>query len=140
MGKLLIGLLPLVILGAFVACGGDEQVDEKVDQVAPTAEVPALQVSVVQLTTDYADDEAGAEIKYRDKIVIVDGPVLDTGREILYDELYITLGTTFRAVQCFFSEEDVPALDALSIGQTVKLKGTVFGKITNVEMRGCALQ
>ena len=51
MGKLLIGLLPLVILGAFVACGGDEQVDEKVDQVAPTAEVPALQVSVVQLTT-----------------------------------------------------------------------------------------
>ena len=140
-GKLLIGLLPLVFLGAFVACGGEEQVDRKVDQVTPVAEAPDLQVSAVQLALDYEKDEAGAEINYRDKIVIVEGVILDIGRDILYDDPYITLGeSTFRGVQCFFSEKEVPALATLSKGQTATVRGTVFGKITNVEMRGCALQ
>lgn len=118
----------------------DEKQKEK--EVAETeATTPAITVSPDQLYADYEANEVAADLKYKDKVLIVTGTVNDIAKDIT-DEIYVTINTgeMFGSIQCFFATSHTNEAAGLKKGQTITIKGKCEGKMMNVLLRGCSLQ
>ncbi len=108
----------------------------------PVVAQPVIQVTAVKLAEDYKANEVAADAKYKNKVVEVTGLVNTIGKDIL-DTPYIALSDggqySFTSVQCMFSEKDESLLSTVSKGDRVTLKGTVSGKLGNVNVSGCSI-
>lgn len=115
------------ILAGMVAKSQKVQKAEEPAPVVREAEKPmarrANEVSVdaQTLAADYRRSELKADVKYRKKIVEVEGVVRQVGRGL---GLYVRLnGAGGFDVQCGFSDENTEELSDLKIGQSVRIQG-----------------
>ena len=98
-----------------------------------------LTVSAYELLGDYEANEVNADLKYKDKVVLVTG-IID--RIISGDEpkVYFDNGSSFTEVTCGFSPAEVESVARLRKGQQITFKGKVTGKgIFDVEVKGCSV-
>jgi hypothetical protein len=125
-GAVLLGLVccggPMLFMG-LLGFGAKKQQEEQQKQVQ---EQKPIEVSAVQLLSEYKDNEAKANDKYKGKVVQVDG-VIDR-----ITEGYVKLkgGGQFEllTVDCHFDDEDRKTVASLSSGSRVTIKGICDGK------------
>lgn len=122
-----------------VASSDNKQTEKEVSK--QEANTPAIEVSPQQLYSDYEANEVAADLKYKDKVLIVTGKVNTIGKDIM-DAIYVTINTgeMFGAVQCSFSDNHTNEAAGLKKGQTVTIKGKCDGKMMNILLSGCTLQ
>lgn len=107
---------------------------------APIRERPAAgEIAAEDLFAEYQQDRDAADTKYKGKVITVRGTVDATKAET--GNPYITMKTTslILRVQCIFPKSDAAAVTGLTKGQTVRVRGKVFGRIGNVVLQDCEL-
>lgn len=106
----------------------------------PTAEPEIIQISAVDLYSQYEANQVRADELYEDKTLRVTGIIISIGEELM-GRPYIVLGEgqayEVWGVQCVFDDkEDVIPLDK---GQVVTVEGKCQGYLINVIMEHCSL-
>jgi hypothetical protein len=131
-------LLLIVILGCnrsrrTSTINSDRQSSPPSEKAAPD------EIAAEDLFDEYQKDKNAADGKYKGKTIVVRGTVDTT--KVGTGNPYITLKTSslILRVQCIFSGRDSDTVSGLEKGQTVRVKGTVFGRIGNVLLQDCEL-
>lgn len=106
------------------------------------AATPSEEISITsyQLCMEYRANEALANTKYKDKILIVSGTINKIGKDYA-NKLYLSMDG-FDAVSntaCFFDPAKVAELNKLRNGQTVTIKGTCSGMAGDVALQDCQI-
>lgn len=102
---------------------------------------PSVRVDAKTLFREYKDNEVSADLKYKNKYVVVTGTVRDVGKDVL-DSIYVAIEAESWpfTVQCFFPDRAASSVAAIRKGQSVSIIGRVDGKFGNVMLKDCALQ
>jgi hypothetical protein len=97
-------------------------------------------VNPYKLLADYQANEIAADSQYKDQFIEVTGIIDKIGKDIL-DTPYVTLeaGDTIFNIQCFFKEQDEPALSQLTRGKQITIVGKCNGKMGNILLKECVL-
>ena len=101
---------------------------------------PAHEISAIQLMKEYSENEIAADLKFKDKVIIVSGKVTDRSKDLL-NQIYIALysGKALFSVQCFFADKYASEVAAVKTGSALRIKGRVDGKLGNVLLNGCQI-
>ena len=136
---LAVSLLIFVVLG----CNRSRKSSTTNSNTGPAAsssnEKVAGDIAAEDLFAEYQQDKEAADSKYRGKVIVVRGTVDTTKTE--GTSPYITMKTSslILRVQCIFPKSDTSAVSGLTKGQTVRVRGKVFGRIGNVVLQDCEL-
>jgi len=103
------------------------------------SKAPDYTLSAADLMQAYEANEIAADLKYRDKIVLVNGTVKMTGKDIT-DTIYVAydVGNLVATVQCFFSDRHARRIADVTPGEHIRIQGRVTGKLINVFVRDCS--
>lgn len=82
-------------------------------------------VTAIDLFQSYVDDEAGANVKYLDKVVEISGVILEVSTETGSEFIVLQSSDDFFGVNVYF--DDVAQLKGLEVGASVKIKGHCTG-------------
>jgi len=102
----------------------------------------ATKVSPHQLYADYEANEVAADLKYKDKVLIVTGKVQEITKDY-DDQICVTIytGDIIGTIRCSFATSHTNEVAGLEKGQSITIKGKCEGKsIFNVNLGGCSLQ
>ena len=126
-------LFPILVMGLLVvACETSAEVSREIRDIEPQ-----MTVSANDLLGDYEANEVAADLKYKDKVVLVTG-VIDrfvSGEE---PKVYFDTGSGITEVTCGFSSQEVVSVAELKKGQQVTFRGKVTGKgLFDVQVKGC---
>ncbi len=106
-------------------------------------ELVAMELTVEELLSAYATDEAAADTKFANKLLRVTGVVTMIDVKDMLDTHYIRLTRAERnllqSVRCMFDKKHAPVLQQLVIGQTVTVQGIYNGSIIEIRMMDCVL-
>jgi hypothetical protein len=106
------------------------------------ADIVAKAFSPESLVWEYTDNEVAADQRLKGKRFAVTGIIDSVAKDIL-DTPYVSFRSsdkgTFRGVQCFFKESEVPQLARLRKGNTLTIEGTCNGLMMNVLMKDCRI-
>ena len=114
--------------------------DDSKTQVQVASAKTEYTISAKKLYSAYDENEVGADMKYKGKVIEVNGYISDIGKDIM-DDIYVTLEADeyFGSIQCFFSDDYAAKAAQLSKGQKITIKGMCDGLMMNVLMRGCII-
>jgi hypothetical protein len=103
-----------------------------------TTESP-IEVQAATLYADYEANEVAADLKYKGRLLTVEGEVEKIGKDLL-DNPYVSLkGSGFFGVQCMFSKDKVRELAGVSKGMIDTIVGRCAGKLGSVLLRDCSM-
>ena len=132
-----IGLV--VILGLIWGCGESETEAKYAPRYAPSQTVSEI-VSPADLVIAYGRNEVAADIRFKDKIIIVVGQIETIGKRRYSGPYVALLAAGFSSVECMFTERDIPQLSQLQPRQTVRIRGRCDGcPYSDIELRECEL-
>lgn len=101
---------------------------------------PELKVTAEKLYKDYSDGELKADLKYKDKVILVSGVVSTTFSQFDKPNVLLKTESSIFTVQCRFKKNS-PAIAKLEKGDTVKIKGYCTGKtLANIFLEDCIMQ
>lgn len=93
---------------------------------------PNFKINAEKLFSEFSLNETNANEKYLDKIIEVEGEILDI---ILEDDKgVVSLKTRddFASVMCYLSENSSKSIQKLSVGNIITLKGICTGYLMDV--------
>ncbi len=103
----------------------------------------AIEVTVDELLSAYAMDEAAADERFGNKLLKVTGIIKRVEVKDYFDFYHIDLTTAennrFEQVRCFFDKKHGPELNQLITGQKVTVQGRYDGSIINLRLLDCVL-
>lgn len=117
------------------ASGSSEAKDDKTSTSSEE-----ISITSYQLCMEYRSNEALANTKYKDKVLIVSGTINKIGKDYA-NKLFLSMDG-FDAVSntaCFFDSAKVTELNKLRNGQTVSIKGTCSGMAGDVALQDCQI-
>jgi hypothetical protein len=126
----------LFVILAVASGESQKEIEKKIEN-----ETPVLEVSTLQLSSDYKNNGVAADEKYKDKTITVTGVVCGIDRDV-FKEIYVKLdedGDAFGTVQCYFSEDHAKQASKLVKGQKISIKGKCEGQIISVMLKGCQI-
>lgn len=133
MKKVLLYLLPLVVLGLFGAYFMYNKPHKNMESAKAD-----LSVSAEELFTEYETDEARANEKYLEKIVVVKGQVKDySTNEEGHISLTLQSNSEMFGVICELDNLTDHARTEFAIGETVSIKGICTGMLMDVVLVRC---
>jgi len=117
--------------------------EREVEPVPEPELEPAMELTVDELLSAYATDEAAADAKLANKLLRVTGVVAMIDVKEMLDTHCIRLTTAernlLRSVRCVFDKKQAPVLQGLAIGQKVTVQGIYNGSIIEIRMLDCVL-
>lgn len=115
---------------------GNDNITEKTEP-----ELQYIDVTSFNLMAEYEENEASANMKYKDKPVRVTGEVTGVGE--MFDQYFVKLKGNKQIgfeVQCFVSDDWESYIANLKKGDTVTIKGICDGKSLNVAVKDCIFE
>lgn len=82
------GVVALSAIGGFAV--SKQEADDRKATSASVSSGAAIRVSAIEFALDYSSNEVGADLKYKDKPVLIVGTVVEIAKDVL-DEPYIML-------------------------------------------------
>ena len=127
--------LPLLCLGVALFFRTSEH------DAVELGQKPEFRTSAVTLYDTFHDDRAGADKKYRDKVIQVSGQVTRIEQDLSGQVAIILQGSPARlsGVECLIHPSQIQQIQQLRSGQHVIVKGYGAGKKVHVRLRGCLL-
>lgn len=100
-----------------------------------------MELLAVVMASDYAFNESSAAAKYSGKIVSIEGKIDNFSSDANAKLIIIVRGDHDNSVnvQCILLDSEKPRAKNISVGNWIKLKGTVLGKNGDVIMSDCSL-
>jgi hypothetical protein len=134
--KILIGFALITFLGAV---GGYYLYNKKPVDVRTLQ--PDLSVTANSLIVAFNSDEAAANLKYLDKVIAVKGIIADIKIDSSTKQASVILdsGDPMSAVTCSFYNDEIGAVQKLSKGTVVVIKGKCTGKLMDVVLNNCSI-
>lgn len=107
-----------------------------------TNQAPVMSVSSSQIIYDYQENEVAADDKYKDKIVQINGYVIDVSKDML--GMYVHIGTKNENSAHYFiasfSKNAKSLLIKLRMGQPITVKCKIYGlSISDVLGEKCSI-
>ena len=89
----------------------------------------------------FNSDEAAANLKYLDKVIAVKGIIADIKIDSSTGQASVILdsGDPLSAVTCSFYNDEIGAVQKLSMGTEVVIKGKCTGKLMDVVLNNCSI-
>lgn len=87
-------------------------------------------ITAEQLDTDYDDNVAAADAKYKGKTIDVTGVVERVADDVKQYRMTVELTGNFSTVDCDFGTSDKSTLSSLKTGSTVTIRGKCIGRRT----------
>jgi hypothetical protein len=106
--------------------------------VMVSSKTPSYTLTADQLLFEYNSNEIAADNKYKDKVVLISGPLRQNGKFMGMSYIVIGGHGFLDGVQCMFGES--AGVASLSKDSQVTVKGEVGGKKGNVLLRNCTLE
>ncbi len=136
-------VMTLLIVGCSNDSGGLSPGDDTAKETQTDVKEEVIVISAPELSKEYEADEASADLKYRGKLVEVDGEVLARGE--VAGKTFVTLvaieGSAETGVQCFFEDKaEVKKAEALIQGDSARISGVVDEKGLNVRLVNCSFK
>jgi len=102
---------------------------------------PDLSVTANSLIVAFNSDEAAANLKYLDKVIAVKGIIADIKIDSSTGQASVILdsGDPLSAVTCSFYNDEIGAVQKLSKGTEVVIKGKCTGKLMDVVLNNCSI-
>lgn len=103
--------------------------------------IETINISPDAIYKDYQNNEINADLKYKDKLMVLSGEINEIGKDY-YGNPYVKLNTNklFVYVICSFSEKDIETLAKLSKNQLIKIQGTCKGiSLLEIKLTNCSL-
>ena len=102
---------------------------------------PDLSVTANFLIVAFNSDEAAANLKYLDKVIAVKGIIADIKIDSSTGQASVILdsGDPLSAVTCSFYNDEIGAVQKLSMGTEVVIKGKCTGKLMDVVLNNCSI-
>ena len=134
--KFFIGVL---LLGFLAAATGYYLYNKKPADVRTLQ--PELSVTANSLIAEFNTDETAANLKYLDKVVAVKGAIAEIKIDQNNGQVTVVLdsGDPLSAVTCSFYNEEMGAVQKLSKGTVVIIKGKCTGKLMDVVLNNCSI-
>jgi hypothetical protein len=134
--KILIGFSLIAFLGA---AGGYYLYNKKPADVRRLQ--PDLSVTANFLIVAFNSDEVAANLKYLDKVIAVKGIIADIKIDSSTGQASVILdsGDPLSAVTCSFYNDEIGAVQKLSMGTEVVIKGKCTGKLMDVVLNNCSI-
>ena len=134
--KILIGFSLIAFLGA---AGGYYLYNKKPADVRRLH--PDLSVTANSLIVAFNSDEVAANLKYLDKVIAVKGIIADIKIDSSTGQASVILdsGDPLSAVTCSFYNDEIGAVQKLSMGTEVVIKGKCTGKLMDVVLNNCSI-
>ncbi len=134
--KILIGFSLIAFLGA---AGGYYLYNKKPADVRRLQ--PDLSVTANFLIVAFNSDEVAANLKYLDKVIAVKGIIADIKIDSSTGQASVILdsGDPLSAVTCSFYNDEIGAVQKLSKGTEVVIKGKCTGKLMDVVLNNCSI-
>ena len=106
--------------------------------IATAGDADKYTLSADQLYAEYNANEVAADDKYKGKKVTVSGTVQQIANDI-FGHPYVSIGSDLVGVQCSFPDSRKSSVMRLTKGQQVTIKGTVEGKMMDVQLSNSKL-
>lgn len=138
--KSLAALLVLIIV--VLGCGRTRKTSIRpLNQNSSSTSEPVApgEIAAEDLFAEYQQDKDAADKKYNGKTIVVRGTVDTTKVESTNPYITMKTGSLILRVQCIFTKADSSTVSGLTKGQTVRVRGKVFGRIGNVVLQDCEL-
>ena len=134
--KILIGFSLIAFLGA---AAGYYLYNKKPADVRRLQ--PDLSVTANSLIVAFNSDEVAANLKYLDKVIAVKGIIADIKIDSSTGQTSVILdsGDPLSAVTCSFYNDEIGAVQKLSMGTEVVIKGKCTGKLMDVVLNNCSI-
>ena len=134
--KILIGVSLITFLGA---AGGYYLYNKKPVDVRTLQ--PDVSVTANSLIVAFNSDEAAANVKYLDKVIAVKGIIADIKIDSSTGQASVILdsGDPMSSVTCSFYTDEIGAVQKLSKGTEVVIKGKCTGKLMDVVLNNCSI-
>ena len=102
---------------------------------------PDLSVTANSLIVAFNSDEVAANLKYLDKVIAVKGIIADIKIDSSTGQTSVILdsGDPLSAVTCSFYNDEIGAVQKLSMGTEVVIKGKCTGKLMDVVLNNCSI-
>ena len=102
---------------------------------------PDLSVTANSLIVAFNSDEVAANLKYLDKVIAVKGIIADIKIDSSTGQASVILdsGDPLSAVTCSFYNDEIGAVQKLSMGTEVVIKGKCTGKLMDVVLNNCSI-
>ncbi|MEI7594493.1 MAG: hypothetical protein WCK02_02010 [Bacteroidota bacterium] len=132
---LVICLLIMIIFSCTNSNNSVNQIEKE-----KTAEIISeIQKNALDLCNEYEQNEAAADLNYKDKLIVVNGKVEKIGKDIMNNYYVLIEANNNINVQCLFNNKDISELSKLKKGTEIKIKGKCFGKMLNIIIRECCV-
>ena len=132
MKKTVVLLICLLMTLPIVGCSNDSgdlsPGDDTAKETQTDVKEEVIVISAPELSKEYEADEASADLKYRGKVVEVDGEVLARGAvgETTFVTLVAIEGSAETGVQCFFEDKaEAKKAEGLIQGDSATIRGEV---------------
>ena len=104
------------------------------------SQVPSYTLSAVDLMREYEANEIAADLKYRGKLVLLNGTVKLRGKDVL-DKIYVAydVGNPVSTVQCYFASGHARRISEVAKGQYIRIQGVVDRKLISVMIKDCSI-
>ncbi|PHR20652.1 MAG: hypothetical protein COA38_19365 [Fluviicola sp.] len=95
-------------------------------------------IQALVLAEEYENNEVSADVKYKNKILFVDGVIEDISKD-LFDKIFITLEgyELFGSVTCYVNDPE--KVMTLSKGMRIVVRGRCDGTLLGVNMNDCEI-
>ena len=135
-----IGILVLIVIGIIFGENETQENPAKTEGKSSSKKVEVIEITSINLSKEYEQNEISADNKYKGKFVEVSGQIDDIGKDIL-DDMYITLkGSNFmNGVQVYFDDGDGNIVASLSKNTRVTVVCKVDGLMMNVLCKDAVL-
>ena len=100
-----------------------------------------LKIDAYELRREYDENEVAADLKYKDKIIYVEGMIDRIGKDIMGKPYIVLDDGGFWGIQCVFEKKYELDIATLVKGQWVTVRGECRGKVlsTNILLKDCTL-
>jgi hypothetical protein len=136
------GFFALLIAKGLVGQDGPSVVEVRLpvkDAVAAEKD-SAIAIDARDLMSVYEDDEIKADARYKNRRLLVTGPVAEIGKDLPAGPfIAIQAGNQVFTIQCFLEGNDEIVGAQLKKGTVVSIVGTCDGQAGNVFLKNCVL-
>lgn len=136
------GFFALLIVYGLVGQEGPSVVEVRLEvKEAVAADTDsAIAMDARDLMSAYEASETKADATYKNRRLLVTGPVAEIGKDLLASPyVAIQSGNPVFTIQCFFERSDEIVAAQLKKGMVVSIVGTCDGQVGNVFMKKCLL-
>ena len=113
---------------------------QEAERVQQTEEV--IVISANDLMQDCTDNKIAAEMKYKGKVLVVNGIIQSMGNDVIGKMPHVKLktGHIIASVHCSFRERDRENLSTLQTGQSISIRGMVDSIAGDVWLKNCSIE